>query len=89
MLHAAICQPSKAEAAKLLNDAKADLGEYGFVFQIAVDTLLGEHGWDTLCDILDRLFGKPKGQSEVNLSGSVEGIKIVIEDCDGKDKEKR
>lgn len=55
------------EAKKYLNEATEDkrLGRYGFVFQVALKSLTGPNGWDTLNDILDRLFGKPRISAEV------------------------
>lgn len=49
---------SKKEAMELLQEEADGLGEYGFVLQIAIETLSGKDGWCALMDIFDRLFGK-------------------------------
>ena len=49
---------SKKEAMELLKEETDGLGEYGFVLQIAIETLSGKNGWCALMDIFDRLFGK-------------------------------
>lgn len=43
----------------------ARLGKYGFIKQLAINTLADKHkGWIALMDILDRLFGRPKQTNE-------------------------
>lgn len=49
---------SKKEAMELLKDEAEGLGDYGFVLQVAIETLSGKNGWGALMDIFDRLFGK-------------------------------
>ena len=49
---------SKKEAMELLKEEAEGLGEYGFVLQVAIETLSGKNGWSALMDIFDRLFGK-------------------------------
>ncbi len=69
VLHHAISLRNFAEAEAYINQAVEDknLGRYGFVFQLALKSLTGPHGWITLNDILDRLFGKPRVQAEIRL----------------------
>lgn len=78
-LHHAISLPNvKAAKEYLESDAvQEQLGEYGFMLQIAVKSLMSKAGWLTVCDILDRLFGKPK--QTTTLSGGITlGEKPVI-----------
>lgn len=49
---------SKKEAMELLKEETEGLGEYGFVLQVAIETLSSKNGWSALMDIFDRLFGK-------------------------------
>ena len=49
---------SKKEAMELLKEEAEGLGEYGFVLQVAIETISKENGWSALMDIFDRLFGK-------------------------------
>lgn len=51
---------NKKEAMSLLEKEAEELGEYGFVAQIAIETLAGKNGWAALMDIFDRVIGKPK-----------------------------
>ena len=79
ILHHAIALPNvKAARDYLESDAtQAALPEYGFLLQIAVKSLVSKSGWLTACDILDRLFGKPK--QTTTLSGTFNiGEKPVI-----------
>lgn len=71
ILHHALSLPNKKEAQKFLTDPdiEASLGEYGFLLQVCVLSLIGKQGWLTACDIMDRLFGKPK--QTTTLSGNL------------------
>lgn len=62
VLHEAIRQPSKEAAAEIMR--RADIGDYGFILELAEKELLGKNGWNVLRDILDRLFGYPKQTTE-------------------------
>ena len=71
ILHHALALPNKKEAQKYLVSPEVEdaLGEYGFLLQVALLALIGKQGWLTACDILDRLFGKPK--QTTTLSGNL------------------
>ena len=71
VLHHALALPNKKEAQKYLVSQEVEdaLGEYGFLLQVALLSLIGKQGWITACDILDRLFGKPK--QTTTLSGNL------------------
>lgn len=81
----ALTLPDEASAKKYLEYQQGELGEYGFVLQIALKNLLKEGwGWNTMSDIMDRLFGKPKIVADVSASG--EGVTIVVKSPEEKDK---
>lgn len=66
----ALTLPSEKEAKKYLTDKEDELGEYGFVLQIAIKQLLKDGwGFGAMMDIMDRLFGKPRISAEVSHSG--------------------
>ncbi len=50
----------------------AEPGKYGIVLEVAINSLSGQYGWQTLCDIFDRLFGKPRQQADVNIGGEMD-----------------
>ena len=50
---------------------EAEPGQYGIVLEVTINALSGNFGWQELCDIYDRLFGKPRQQSDVNVGGEV------------------
>ena len=67
VLHRAISLSCIAEAKAYINQVSEDerLGKYGFIYQLALRSLLGPRAWDTLNDILDRLIGKPGVQAQM------------------------
>ena len=77
--------PDERSAKKYLESQQGELGQYGFVLQIAIKQLLKESlGWSALMDILDRLYGKPKMSADITAAG--EGVTIVVRSQDEKDK---
>lgn len=87
VLFTAISQPSRTEAIRLIKEREDELGEYGFVLQIAITALAGENGMAAVETILDRIFGRPAQRSDVNFSADGEISKIVVEvkDCSKKE----
>ena len=72
VLYHAISLGSVDAAKKYLEETNAaEPGQYGIVLEIAIKSLGSQNGWQTLCDIYDRLFGKPRQQSDVNVGGEV------------------
>lgn len=72
VLYHAISLGSVDAAKKYLEETNAaEPGQYGIVLEVAIKSLGGQYGWQTLCDIYDRLFGKPRQQSDVNVGGEV------------------
>ena len=72
VLYHAISLGSVEEAKKYLEETNAaEPGQYGIVLEVTVKALSGNNGWQALCDIYDRLFGKPRQQADVNVGGEV------------------
>lgn len=68
----ALTLPDETSAKKYLQSQEGELGQYGFVLQIAIKQLLKEGwGWNALMDIMDRLYGKPRISAEVQHSGGI------------------
>lgn len=88
VLHHAISLPNvKAAREYLESDATQEgLGEYGFLLQIAVKSLVSKSGWLTVCDILDRLFGTPHRSITADLSLDLDEAPVIVFSA-GEDKE--
>jgi len=88
VLHHAISLPNvKAAREYLESDATQEgLGEYGFLLQIAVKSLVSKTGWLTVCDILDRLFGTPHRSITADLSLDLDEAPVIVFSA-GEDKE--
>lgn len=69
VLHHALALPNVAMARRYMEEQEAELGEYGFLMQIAVRQMAGKNGWFTVSDILDRIYGKPRQQAEIKMEG--------------------
>lgn len=88
-LHHAISLSCESEARAYLErmvGGDDGMGEYGFIFELAIRSLMGKNGWSTLNDILDRLFGKPRIQAE--FQNQSHGLIIVMPDSAFKAGEK-
>jgi len=73
VLYHAVELGSVAEAKAYLKEVnETEPGKYGIVLEVAINALGGPYGWQTLCDIYDRLFGKPRQTSDVNVGGQVD-----------------
>lgn len=75
-LHTAIALGSVREASAYLSKEAEELGEYGFILQLAVRSLMGKEGWNVFMDICDRLFGKPRMTAEIH---SAEGFAVHVQ----------
>lgn len=73
----ALTLPDRQTAQDYLNRAAADLPKYGCLIQVYARGLLSKNGADVADQILDRLFGKPKQTTEMNV-GSAAGSAIQI-----------
>ena len=81
----ALTLPDETSAKKYLESRQGELGQYGFVLQIAIKQLLKEGwGWNALMDIMDRLYGKPKMSADITATG--DGLTIVVKNQEEKDK---
>ena len=81
----ALTLPDETSAKKYLESEQGELGQYGFVLQIAIKQLLKDGwGWSALMDIMDRLYGKPKMSADINAKG--DGLTIVVKSQEEKDK---
>lgn len=81
----ALTLPDIDTAKKYLDYQSGELGQYGFVLQIAIKQLCNAGwGWSALMDIMDRLWGRPKQATEISTSG--EGVTIVVKSQEEKDR---
>lgn len=68
----ALTLPDMRSAKEYLDKESGELGQYGFVLQIALKQLCKEGwGFSAMMDILDRLYGKPRISAEVQHSGGI------------------
>jgi len=68
----ALTLPDMKSAKEYLDKESGELGQYGFVLQIALKQLCKEGwGFSAMMDILDRLYGKPRISAEVQHSGGI------------------
>lgn len=82
----ALTFPDEASAKTYLESQQGELGQYGFVLQIAIKQLLKEGwGWNALMDILDRLYGKPRETKDLEVVGKMEfkGFSSLMPPVDG------
>lgn len=81
----ALTLPDETSAKKYLESQQGELGQYGFVLQIAIKQLLKDGwGWSALMDIMDRLYGKPKMSADFTATG--DGLTIIVKNQEEKDK---
>ena len=81
----ALTLPDETSAKKYLESQQGELGQYGFVLQIAIKQLLKDGwGWSALMDIMDRLYGKPKMSADITATG--DGLTIVVKSHEEKEK---
>lgn len=81
----ALTLPDETSAKKYLESQQGELGQYGFVLQIAIKQLLKDGwGWSALMDIMDRLYGKPKTSADITATG--DGLTIVVKSQEEKEK---
>ena len=82
----ALTLPDEASAKTYLESQQGELGQYGFVLQIAIKQLLKDGwGWNALMDILDRLYGKPRETKDLEVVGKMEfkGFSSLMPPVDG------
>lgn len=67
----ALTLQDETEAKKYLEAQKGELGQYGFLMQIAIRKLTSPYGWEAVMDIFDRLYGKPRQSAEITHKGGI------------------
>lgn len=82
ILFEAMTYENVTEAVAFL-EKDARLGKYGFIKQLTIKSLTGKNGWQTLMDILDRLFGRPKQTNEHSFQNATH---IVVRSNEEKEK---
>ena len=89
VLHHAISLRNEGEARAYLDQVSKDpnLGRYGFIFQLALKSLTGPRAWETLMDILDRLFGRPRQTADATLNIMDDEPPVIIFSSSNKDSE--
>lgn len=81
----ALTLKSEEEAKRYLEAKAGELGQYGFLMQIAIRQLSNKnYGWGAAMDIMDRLFGKPRQSAEVKHTGEAMTIVVKNEEEAGK-----
>jgi len=67
VLHTALMQPTGEEALKYLREHRSM--EYGIVFEVYTRELTGDRALTALESLMDRLYGKPRQQTDVTFKG--------------------
>lgn len=78
ILHEAIRLKNVKEASQYIMSQDGVKEEYGIVLQLAAKGLTGKNGWAVLNDILDRLFGKAKQVSDIDITTGGEPLAINV-----------
>ncbi len=96
VLYHAISLRNEVEARDYLERANQDprIGRYGFILQLAIKALTGPKGWETLNDILDRLFGRPTQAIAADVeadivTNSYDGPPLIIFPDDPPEKQEK
>ena len=78
-LYHALTLPDQKTAAEYLNKTAEELPEFGYLIQVYAKGMMGKTAGIYTSDILDRLFGKPKQTTDMNL-GARDGqaLQIVV-----------
>lgn len=76
VLYKATTFNNKTEAITYLKEEQSK-GKHGFILELAIASLASKQGWQTLMDIMDRLFGRPKQVTE-NYNDNTEKNKAVV-----------
>jgi len=89
VLHHALALPNVKAAKEYLesDETQESLGEYGFMLQIAVKSLMSKSGWMTVCDILDRLFGTPRQSVQADLNLDMDEPPVIVFKSGKEEKE--
>ena len=69
-LYHALTLPDQKTAAEYLQKVAEDLPECGYIIQVYAKGMMGKAAIAYTSDILDRLFGKPKQTTDMNVGAS-------------------
>lgn len=69
-LYHALTLPDQKTAAEYLQKTAEDLPECGYIIQVYAKGMMGKNAAAYTSDILDRLFGKPKQTTDMNVGAS-------------------
>lgn len=84
ILFTALTFKNVQEATNYLRSQDSTDFKYGFVLQVAIKALAGKNGWQALQDIMDRLWGRPRQQTDIHATG--DGVTIVVNSKEEKEK---
>lgn len=76
-LYHALTLPDQKTAAEYLQKTAEDLPEFGYLIQVYAKGMMGKNAGVYTSDILDRLFGKPKQTTDMNL-GAGNGATVQV-----------
>lgn len=81
VLAKALTFESRADAISYIQN---NMGEFGLIMDIAVKRLTSDQGWETIMDIMDRLYGKPRQSAEV--THRADGLQVIVKSDDERAK---
>ena len=86
VLWTALTMANVKEAQQYVEQQAAELPECGLVLQICLRSLLSKNGFDSLMDICDRLFGKPRQTVEMGGGLHITPPAVIIEGGEDDDE---
>lgn len=76
----ALSLPDQKTAQEYLLKTAKDLPEYGYLIQVYAKGMMGKNGIAYVADLLDRIIGKPRQQTDLNLNAGSGSVKVVVGD---------
>ena len=76
----ALSLPDQRTAQDYLSRTAKQLPEYGYMIQVYAKGMMGKNGIIYVADLLDRLIGKPKQTTEVNVGSARTAIQLSVGD---------
>lgn len=76
----ALSLPDQKTAQEYLLKTSAELPEYGYLIQVYAKGMMGKNGIAYVADLLDRILGKPRQQTDLNLNAGTGSVKVVVSD---------
>lgn len=74
---------SEKELKAIAEDEKAPY------FERKIARCLKGGDWKTVRDMIHEVYGNPENRTELKMSGAIDGIKIMIEDCSEKNEKEQ